>query len=181
MEATPEFGDSVQEPVVTPGFMGTPSDDLGTDGEDELEYVSPLPTMMSPIPDSDTASPRSPAGYFEPPLPALVGSPTTLPVENALQTRDQFLPNIVSPEHVSCAPVVSPVTMDSPATRSFPSPGTDWILAGDVDLLMDNESDLSSLPSSLLPSRLHVFFLRSLLWFPRQVVCQICPGRAPST
>ena len=155
MEATPEFGDSVQDPVVTPGFVGTPSDDPGTDVEDELEYVSPLPTMISLIPDSDAASPMSPAGYLEPPLPALVGSPTTLPVENALQTRDQFLPYTVLPEHVLCAPVVSPVMMDSPATREFPSPGSpaamDRILAGDVDLLMDNESDLPSLPSSLLP------------------------------
>ena len=28
----------------------------------------------------------------------------------------------------------------------------DWILAGDVDLRMDSESDLPSLPSSLLPA-----------------------------
>ena len=111
--------------------------------------------MISPIPDSDAASPMSPAIYIEPPLPALVGSPTTLPVENALQTRDQFLPYTVSPEHVSYAPVVSPVAIDSPATRSSPSPRSpaamDRILAGDVDLLMDNESDLPILPSSLLP------------------------------
>ena len=71
------------------------------------------------------------------------------------RTRDQFLPYRVSPEHVLCTPVVSPVTMELPVTPSFPSPGSpvamDRILARDVDLLMDNESDLPSLPSSLLP------------------------------
>ena len=113
---------------------------LGTDVEDELEYVSPLPMMISPIPDSDAASPMFPAGYLEPPLPALFGSPTTPPVENALPTWDQFLPYTLLPEHVLYAPVVSPVTMDIPATPSFPSPGSpaamDRILVGDVDLVI---------------------------------------------
>ena len=40
VEVIPEFCDSVQEPVVTPGFVGTLSDHPGTDVEDELEYVS---------------------------------------------------------------------------------------------------------------------------------------------
>ena len=57
-----------------------------------------------------------PAGYLEPPLPALVDSPTTPPVENALSTQDQFLLYTVSPEHVLYAPEGSPVTMDLPAT-----------------------------------------------------------------
>ena len=64
-----------------------PSDNPGTDVEDELEYVSLLPTMISPIPASDAASPMSPAGYLEPPLPTLVGSPTTPPVEIVLPTE----------------------------------------------------------------------------------------------
>ena len=157
VEATPGFSDSVWEPVATPGFEEKPSDDPGTDVEDELDYVSPLPSMISPIPNSDAASPMSPAGYLQPPLPMLVGSHTTHPVEIALPTWDQFLPYTVSPEHVLYAPVVSQVTMDLPATPSFPSPGSlaamDRILAGDVDLLMDSESDLPSLPSSLLPPR----------------------------
>ena len=143
MEVTPGFSGSVREPVATPGFVETPSDDPGTDVEDELEYVSPLPTMISPIPDSDAAIAMSPAGYLEPPPPALAGSPTTPPVENAVPTRDQFLPCTLSPEHVLYAPVVSPVTMDLPATPRFPSPGSpaamDRILA---DLVMDRESDL---------------------------------------
>ena len=83
VEATPGFSGSVQGPVATPGFMEAPSDDPGTNVEDELEYVT-----------------ISPAGYLEPPPPALAGSPTTPPVENALPTRDQFLPYTVSPEHV---------------------------------------------------------------------------------
>ena len=53
---------SVREPVATPGFVETPSNDTGTDVEDKLECVSPLPTMISPIPDSDAAIPISPAG-----------------------------------------------------------------------------------------------------------------------
>ena len=103
--------------------MEMPSDDPRTDVEDELEYVAPLLKMISPIPDSDATSPQFPAGYIEPPPLTLVGSPTTPPVEIALPTRDQFLPYTVSPEHVLYAPVVSPVTMDLPATPSFPSPG----------------------------------------------------------
>ena len=46
MEATPGLSGSVREPVATPGFVETPSDDPGTDREDELEYVSLLPTMI---------------------------------------------------------------------------------------------------------------------------------------
>ena len=76
-------------------------------------------------------------------------------MENALPTRDQFLPYTASPEHVLYAPVVSPVTMDLPETPRFPSSGSpaemDRIQAGDVDLVMDSESDLPSLPSLLLP------------------------------
>ena len=126
----------------------------GTDLEDELEYVSPLPTMISPLPDSDATITMSPARYLE--SPALAGSPIPLPVENALPTRDQFLPYTASPERVSYAPVVSPVTMDLPETLRFPSPGSpaamDRILVEDVDLVMDSASDLPSLPSLLLPT-----------------------------
>ena len=146
MEVTPGISGSVWEPVATPGFVGTPSDDPGTDVEDEMEYVSPLPTIISPIPDSDATIPMSLAGYLEPPPPALAGSTTTPPVENVLPTRGQFLPSTVSPDHVLYAPVVSPVTIDLPATPRFPLPGSpaamDRILAGDVDLVMDSESDL---------------------------------------
>ena len=41
VEVTPGFSGSVREPVATPGFVETPSDQPGTDVEDELEYVSP--------------------------------------------------------------------------------------------------------------------------------------------
>ena len=122
---TPGFSGLIREPVATPGFMETPSDDPGTDVEDELIYVSPLPTMISPIPDSDAEIPITPPGYLEPPPPTLAGSPTPPPVENVLPTRDQFLSYIASPEHVLYAPVVSPVTMDSPETPIFRWPGMD--------------------------------------------------------
>ena len=36
VEVTPGFSDSVQEPVATPGFVEMPSDDPGTDVEDDL-------------------------------------------------------------------------------------------------------------------------------------------------
>ena len=39
---TPGFSGSVLEPVATPRFVETPSDDPGTYVEDELEYDSPL-------------------------------------------------------------------------------------------------------------------------------------------
>ena len=155
VEVTPGFSGLVRERVATPGFMETPLDDPGTDVEDELEYVSPLLTMISPLPDSDAAIPMSPARYLEPPPPALAGSPTPPPVEKVLPTHIQFLTYTASPEHVLCAPVVSPVTMDLPETPRFPSPGSpaamDQILAGNVDLVMDSASDLPNLPSLLLP------------------------------
>ena len=156
VEVTPGFSSSVWEQVATPGFVETPSvDDPGTDVEDELEYVSPLLTMISPLPDTDATILMSPARYLEPPLPALAGSPTPPPLENALPTRDQFLPHTASTEHVLYAPVVSPVSMDLPETPRFPSPGSlatmDRILAGDVYLVMDSASDLPSLPTLLLP------------------------------
>ena len=152
VEVTPGFSGSVRERVATPGFVETPSDP-GTDVEDELEYVSPLLTMT--LPDSDAAIPISPARYLESPPPALAGSPTPPPVKKVLPTHIQFLTYTASPEHVLCAPVVSPVTMDLPETPRFPSPGSpaamDQILAGNVDLVMDSASDLPSLPSLLLP------------------------------
>ena len=49
VEETPGFSGSVRERVssVAPGFVEMPSDDPGSDLEDELEYVSPLPMMIS--------------------------------------------------------------------------------------------------------------------------------------
>ena len=80
VEVTPGISGSVREPVATPRFVGMPSDDPGE--EDELEYVSQLPTMISSIPDSDAANVS--AGYLEP--PALAGSPTTPPVHGECAT-----------------------------------------------------------------------------------------------
>ena len=153
-EETPEFSGSVQERVATQGFAEAPSDDTGTDLEDELEYVSPLPMMISPLPDYATL-PVSPSRYLEPPLPALAGSPVPLRVGNTLPTRDQFPPYTLSPECSFYTPLVLPVTTNIPDTPEFPSPGSpaamDRIMAEDGDLTLDCSSDLPSLPLLLLP------------------------------
>ena len=47
VEVTPGFSGSVRERVATPGFVEMPWDDPGTDLEEELEYVSPLPMMIT--------------------------------------------------------------------------------------------------------------------------------------
>ena len=138
--------------VTAPGLAEAPVADTGTDLEDELEYVSPLPTMISPLPDSDAALPVSPSRYLEPPLPALAGSPVPIRVGNVLPTCDQFPPYTLSPDCSFYAPLVSPVMTNIPDTPEFPSPGSpaamDRILVEDGDLVLN---DLPSLPLSLLP------------------------------
>ena len=83
----------VSDPVraATPGIAAVGSDDSGTDLEDELTHVFPLPWMISPIPDSDGPLPVSPSWYPAPPLPASADpvsvtplSPGSLRVVNAL-------------------------------------------------------------------------------------------------
>ena len=154
-EETPGCSGSVREQVTTPRFAEAPADDTGTDLEDELEYVSPLPMMISPLPDSDAAPPVSPSRYLDPPLPALAGSSVPIRVGNALPTCDQFPLYDLSPECSLYPPLVSPVTTNIPDTPEFPSPGSpvamDRILAEDGDLALDGSSDLPSLPLLLLP------------------------------
>ena len=169
VEATPGFSDSVREPVATLGSKEIPSDDPGTDVEDKLEDVSPLPSMISPIPGSDAESPMSPVGYLEPPLPTLVGSPTTPLVEIALTTRVQFLPYTVSPEHVLYGPAVSLIMMDLPATV-FRRPEVRrqwngywremWICVWIVNWTYPVCHHRYCMPC------LNVFCLQSLPWFP---------------
>ena len=84
-EETPGPRDSVPERVAAPEFAAASSVDPGTDLEDELVYVSPVPTMISPLPDSDAALPVSPSGYLEPQLPALAGS--LVPLFHGWETR----------------------------------------------------------------------------------------------
>ena len=121
---TPGPGGSVPERATTPGFTAASSDDPGTDLEDKLVYVSPLPPMISPFPDSDDALPVSPSRYLEPPVPARADSPVPVRVGNALPTRDLFPPYAMSPECSSYDPAVSPIATDIPDSSEFPSLGS---------------------------------------------------------
>ena len=158
-EETPGPRGSVPEGVAAPGFAAVSSDDPGTDLEDKLLHVSLLPTIISPLPDSDTALPVYPSRYLEPPVPALADSVTTsqlspvpIRVGNTFPTRDLFPSYTISPECSFYAPATSPIRTDMPDTSEYLSPGSpaamDRILAGDGDLLLDYSSDL---PMMLLP------------------------------
>ena len=161
-EEAPLFRNSVPERAATPVFAAILSDDSGTDLEDELLHVSPLPTIVSPLQDSDTALPVSPSRYPVPPVPALPDpaptsqlSPVPLWVVNALPTIDLFPSYTMSPAHSHYTPATSPITTDVPDTSEYLSPGSsaamDWFLVGDGDLLLDCSSDLPMLPLPLLP------------------------------
>ena len=124
---------SVPEWTATPEFAAVSSDDPGTDFEDELLHVSLLPTIISPLPDSDTAIPVSPSRYLEPPVPALADPVTTsqlssvqIRVGNALPTRDLFPSYTMSPEYSFYASATSPITTDVPDTWEYLSPGSQW-------------------------------------------------------
>ena len=58
------------EGVVIPDFGVTSPDDSGTDLEDELLSISPLPPIVSPLMEPDETLPVSPSLYPEPPVPA---------------------------------------------------------------------------------------------------------------
>ena len=66
------FRNSVPERAATPVFAAILSDYSGTDLEDKLLHVSPLPTIVSPLQDSDTALPVSPSRYPASPVPGLL-------------------------------------------------------------------------------------------------------------
>ena len=104
-------GNSVPERADTSEFTAILSDDSGTDLEDKLLRVSLLPTMVSPLPDPDTALPVSPSRYPAPPVPALRDpapmsqlSPGPLRVVNELPTIDLFPSYTMSPAHSDYAP-----------------------------------------------------------------------------
>ena len=75
-EETMVIGGASPERAAIPEFGGTPSDDPGTDLEDELSWISPLPTIVSPLPEHDEALPVSPSLCPEPPVP---GQPSPAP------------------------------------------------------------------------------------------------------
>ena len=64
------IGGASPERVAIPELGVAPPDDSGTDLEDELLHISPLPTIVSPLPEPDEALPASPSSYPEPPDPA---------------------------------------------------------------------------------------------------------------
>ena len=64
------IGGASPERVAIPELGVAPPDDSGTYLEDELLHISPLPTIVSPLPEPDEALPASPSSYPEPPDPA---------------------------------------------------------------------------------------------------------------
>ena len=162
VEDAPVSRSSVPERAAAPVFAAVSSDDSGTSLEDKLLHVSPLPTIISPLPDSDTALPVSLSRYLAPPVPALADpapvsqlSSVPLQVVNALPSLDLFPSYAMSLAHSFYAPATSPITTDVPDTSEYISPGSpaamDRFLAGDGDLLLDCSSDLPMLPLPLLP------------------------------
>ena len=60
-EETMMFGSTSPEWAAPPEFAVTLSDDPGTDLEDELLQISPLPTIVSPLPEPDVLNPSDPS------------------------------------------------------------------------------------------------------------------------
>ena len=98
------FRYSVPEQAAALGFAAVSPDDPGTDLEDEMLYVSPLPTMISPLPDYDTALPVSPSRYLVPTLadPVTTSQLSSVPIRvgNAFPTSDLFPLYTMSPENL---------------------------------------------------------------------------------
>ena len=65
------IGGASPEGVAIPELGIAPPDDSGTDLEDELLNVSPLPPTVSPLTEPVEALLVSPSLYPEPPIPAL--------------------------------------------------------------------------------------------------------------
>ena len=90
------FGSAVLERAATPKFAAILSDDPGTDLEDELLHVSPLPTSRLF---------RNPTW---PPVPALSDPAPTSQVKE-LPTIDLFPSYTMSPAHSYYDPAISPI------------------------------------------------------------------------
>ena len=185
-EEAPVSMGSIPERTAAPVFAVVASDDSGTGLEDVLLHVSPLLTMVSPLPDSDTAFPVSSSRYPEPPVPALADpapasqlSSVPLRVVNALPSHHLFPSYTMSLAHSTylIPRQPHPSRRMCPMPRSVFRPGVrrpwagSW--AGDGDLLLDCSSDfLPMLPLPLLP--LPDSFCRLRL---RRLICL---GRVPS-
>ena len=156
------IGGASPERVAIPELGVAPPDDSGTDLEDELLNISPLPTIVSPLPEPDEALPVSSSLYPEPPVPA---QPDPAPsVESRViplresderPTIDLFPSYLISPAQSYYDPATSPVTSDLQDDSEFllpDSPATmDQYLATDGDLLLGDSSELPLLSLPLLP------------------------------
>ena len=156
------IGGASPERVAIPELGVAPPDDPGTDLEDELLQISPLPTIVSPIPETDEALPVSPSVYPEPPVP---GQPDTAPTfesrfiplreADERPTIDLFPSYMISPAQSYYDPATSPVTLDIPDVSECLSPESpatmDRYLAEDGDLLLGDSSELPLLSLPLLP------------------------------
>ena len=151
----PAASSSLDVPGVRCSLVGWLRDRFG----DEVLHVSPLPTIISPLKDSDTALPVSPSRYPAPalpdPAPTSQLSPVPLLVVIALPSIDSLPSYTMSPAHSYYAPATSPITMDVPDTSEYISSGSptgmNRFLAGDGDWLLDCSSDLPMLPLPLFP------------------------------
>ena len=145
------LGSTSPERLAPPEFAVTISDDPGTDLEDKLLQILPLPTIVSLLPEPDVGLPVSPSLYLAPPVPALPdpAMPSSLHfaplrVVNELPTIDLFPSYTISPAHSYYDPDTSPVTSDIPDASGYLLAGSpaamDRYLAEYGDLLLEGPS-----------------------------------------
>ena len=153
------IGGASPERVAVPELGVAPPDDPGMDLKDELLQISPLPTIVSPLPEPDETLPVSPSFYDQCSSLPVLGQPDPAPTfesrfiplreADERPTIDLFPSYIISP--AQSYPVTSPVTLDIQDVSECLSPGSpatmDRYLAEDGDLL----GDLSELPLLSLP------------------------------
>ena len=135
------IGGASPEGIAIPELGVTPPDDSGTDLEDELLNISPLPTIVSPLTKPVEALPVSPSLYQEPPVPAQPDPVSSvesqvIPLRGAVERPTLDFPSfpsfLISPAQSYYDRVTSPITPDG-------------------DLLLKNSSDLPLLSLLLLP------------------------------
>ena len=97
-------GASVPDQEATVVHASVLSNNPGTDLEDKLCHLSPLPEVISPLPESGNDVPMSPSLYpamavpaMDPSVSATWVSPTPLRVVNTLPTIDVFPTYSMSP------------------------------------------------------------------------------------
>ena len=125
------LGGASPERAYPPEFVVTSSDDPETDLDDELLRISPLPTIVWPLPEPDVALLVSPSLYPAQPVPAPPNpAPTSgsrfvpLRVVDELPTIDLFPSYTISPAHSYYDPTTSPVTSDLPDASEYILPGS---------------------------------------------------------